>query len=694
MTHQIKSIHLIFKTHLDIGFTDLARRVVATYFDSYIPQAIETAALLRQRDQGQRFIWTTGSWLIDEYLENASPSSRRSLEKAVEAGDITWHGLPFTMHSELMDVSLFRAGLSLSQKLDRRFGRTTIAAKMTDIPGHTRGIVPLLAEAGILFLHIGVNEASTLPNVPPLFVWRDDSGAETIVMYQHGYGDLMLVPGTSHAIMFAHTHDNLGPQTVDQVLDTYACLQKEFPQASIVASTLDTYARHLMQVKPQLPVIAGEIADTWIHGAGTDPRKVAHYRELLRLRKEWLTDGRIGPDDLDFHRFSKFMLMVPEHTWGMDEKTHLADYTHYSRKGFERVRNSCRFRSFAASWSEQRAYLDDAISSLADSAFSEEARSRLDSIEPAVSPTIGFERVADLSASFDTQFFTISFDQPTGAIGYLRDKRDGWVWADGSHLAGWVRYQTFSQADYDRFIDQYLDSSFDWALADFSKPGIAQAGAESGWWQPTLLRLYRKADIAGHRFVLRMAVPGQPVVPYGCPREFYLEVFQPRHEPALQFVLQWFGKSASRLPEALWFSFCPIVTEPNGWLMEKLGQWISPLEVIGNGNRKLHAIERRLVYNDGERRLTIESSDAPLVAPGEPSLLNFDDQQPVLAKGMHLNLYNNIWGTNYPMWYDEDARFRFKLSFGRERELNTCDTITYWLYAWTVVTRLSTRLQK
>ena len=535
---------------------------------------------------------------------------------------------------------------------------------MTDIPGHTRGIVPLLAQAGILFLHVGVNEASTMPDVPPLFTWRDESGAEIIVMYQRGYGDLMLVPGLSHAIMFGHTHDNLGPQTVEQVLNIYAGLHKEFPQASIVASTLDAYARQLMQVKPQLPVVTREIADTWIHGAGTDPQKVAHYRELLRLRREWLSNEKISPDDPEFHQFSNFLLMVPEHTWGMDEKTHLADYSHYSRQRFERVRHTSRFRSFVASWSEQRGYLDEAIATLGDSALSEEAHGRLDALEPALPSTSGFEQVADLSAPIDTQYFEITFDRATGAIVHLGDRRSGCVWANGSHLVGWVRYQTFSQPDYDRFVDQYLDSSFDWALADFSKPGIAQAGAESGWWQPALSRLYRKVDSTGHCFVLRMEVPGQCVAPYGGPREFYMEVLQPRHEPAIQFVLQWFDKPANRLPEALWFSFCPMVTDPNGWLMEKLGQWISPLEVIGNGNRKLHAIERRLVCNDGERELAIESYDAPLVAPGEPSLLNFDDQQPVLAQGMHFNLYNNIWGTNYPMWYDQDARFRFKLCFG------------------------------
>jgi len=44
-------------------------------------------------------------------------------------------------------------------------------------------------------------------------------------------------------------------------------------------------------------------------------------------------------------------------------------------------------------------------------------------------------------------------------------------------------------------------------------------------------------------------------------------------------------------------------------------------------------------------------------------LLNFSNRQPPLQHGMYVNLYNNIWGTNFPMWYAEDARFRFVLRF-------------------------------
>ena len=154
-------IHIIFKTHLDVGFTDMAASIRKQYFDRFIPNALALARRSRETDSPNRFIWTTGSWLIFEYLENADAKARKEMENGILAGDIAWHGLPFTTHSELMDADLFRTGLSLSRRLDERFGRRTIAAKFTDVPGHTRGILPLLAEFGIQFLQIGVNPGST-----------------------------------------------------------------------------------------------------------------------------------------------------------------------------------------------------------------------------------------------------------------------------------------------------------------------------------------------------------------------------------------------------------------------------------------------------------------------------------------------------------------------------------------------------
>ena len=148
---------------------------------------------------------------------------------------------------------------------------------------------------------------------------------------------------------------------------------------------------------------------------------------------------------------------------------------------------------------------------------------------------------------------------------------------------------------------------------------------------------------------------------FGAPEELFVEYrFQPG-VAAFEVTVQWFRKPASRLPEAFWFSFAPAVAQPERWTMDKLGSRISPLDVIRNGNRNLHAVGRGVDYAGRDGAVRIESLDAPLVAPGAPRLLRFDNAPPDLAGGFHFDLYNNVWGTNFPMWYEDDARFRFRV---------------------------------
>lgn len=65
----MNKIIVLFKTHLDIGYTDLAKNVVENYMENFLPNAMRVAKDLREEEEG--FIWTTGSWLIEKYLEES-----------------------------------------------------------------------------------------------------------------------------------------------------------------------------------------------------------------------------------------------------------------------------------------------------------------------------------------------------------------------------------------------------------------------------------------------------------------------------------------------------------------------------------------------------------------------------------------------------------------------------------------------
>jgi hypothetical protein len=140
-----------------------------------------------------------------------------------------------------------------------------------------------------------------------------------------------------------------------------------------------------------------------------------------------------------------------------------------------------------------------------------------------------------------------------------------------------------------------------------------------------------------------------------------MELTLPDADPSVHLQFQWFGKAPNRLPEALWLSFAPVAPDVGGWRLEKVGQPVAPQDVVSHGARSLHAVTRDVSYRDAQGRFVLETLDAPLIAPGQRKLLNFDDRLPGMAGGVHVNLFNNAWGTNYVMWLSDDMRFRFVL---------------------------------
>ncbi len=667
MSERVRTVHLVAKTHLDLGFTSLAADVVEHYVHDFFPTAIAVAEALIRRGGPERLVWTTGSWILDHALSAGSDQQRGQVVAAVEAGHLAWHGLSLTAHTELMDVSLFRSGLAISAGLDRRFGRVTTAAKMTDVPGHTRSMVPLLAEAGVTFLHLGVNPAWPVPDVPPVFRWRASDGTEVVVAYQSGgYGGEVVVPGCPDALAFLHTGDNLGPPSAVEVLAAHQALAERYPDAVVQASTLDGFARALAAsgASARLPVITSEIGDPWIFGTGTDPLKLAAYRTVLRRRR------RIGDDDpTRLEAVDRQLLLVTEHTWGLDQKTWLADTEQWDRGGLAAVRGTREGHVFEASWAEQRAYVDQAADYLGAGGHLHELAAEVPRwpIGTDGIPLGGFQEL-ESGALIEGGGWQLAVDPTTGALVQLVHEESGRVVADAGHPLGLLGYQSFNEADYERFYAGLSPSVEDegWARSDNTKPGIDAAGAVSGWWSPEVTGSWHGEQAGGswHTLLVRLCFPGVASERLGAPAEAWVRWAWHLGCASVDLDVWWEDKPASRLPEALWCSFVPRAAEPAGWTIDKLGRPVSPLDVVRRGGRSLHAVGEGMSYAGADGALRIRTIDAALVAPGRPNLLDADPPVPDLAGGFHVLLQNNCWGTNFPMWSEGPARFRFALDVG------------------------------
>lgn len=570
-----KDVLVIFKTHLDVGFTNYAENVIDNYLNSFIPNAIKVGYELKDTDTP--FIWTVGSWMIWKALKEDKSGA---VEQAVRDGILNWHGLPFTTHTELLNAKLFEAGLDISTELDEKFGRKTIAAKMTDVPGHTIGMIPLMRRRGLEFLHIGVNSATPVPPVPPLFKWKNGNEYIT-VMYEDGYGCTQKFD--DFVLCFAHTHDNAGPQSKEEIIKVYEEIQKKFPDYTLKAATLNDVAERVRNIK-NIPVVEKEIGDTWIHGAATDPQKLSRYRNILRHTDE---------NDLRDVRLRESLLFVPEHTWGMDVKKYFRDDKHYTYKEMEDCVDERK--TIEKSWEEQRNYVRNA------------------------------EKILGIEPEYDTSLPDLS-----GYAKITDDKADVFD----------ISWQIFDNSDYERYKKDYMrlnDATVGWAIWDFTKVGLPDYNG--GIYTAQVTEAYKKDNTEIYKLEFNKEIETKYGLPY-----FYLIIKDKNIE------IKWYNKKNSRLPQACWFKIKGLDEE---WELNKMGEWISPENIIGSP--LISAVENGV----RNKSVVIETIDTALVAPYGRRLLHYNEKG--LKQDLYFNLYNNIWNTNFPMWYSDDAVFRFAI---------------------------------
>jgi hypothetical protein len=314
------------------------------------------------------------------------------------------------------------------------------------------------------------------------------------------------------------------------------------------------------------------------------------------------------------------------------------------------------------SWVEKRQDLFDGMATL-PAPLRDQALASLRQLE-AKPPQLSHPSSPPGGKEVETAHFVLALDPGTGAISRLRSKRSGREWASADHPLALFSYQTLSQQDYARFFSNYVISTEDWAKKDFGKPNIERFGAESRDWLPTLTEFQVEEDAEAHRVLARLEIRDGEALKSGraaFPETMYLELLLPKSEPVIHLNFYWFQKPATRLPEALWLSFHPIVPSQQGWMMDKSGEQVSPFDVVSSGNRHMHAVSTGFGYKDEQQSFFVETLDSPLIAFGEKSPLNFSRAQADLSGGVHCNLFNNAWGTNYIMWFGEDMRFRFVL---------------------------------
>jgi hypothetical protein len=354
-------VFVIFSNHLDIGFTDningsCAGAVTNRYFHEYIPKAIDTAQQFREKTTDKTYRWMAHAWLVSMFRHCSSspgqsinvlgPGAASQLvcpnatqlaafDAAAKRGDITWHVFPFNAEPEVYNEYMFDASLNLTFAEDKYYGH---APRMTysqrDVPGLTRAAIPLLSKRGVKGVTVGENGACAPVNVPPIFLWRDnETNTEVVAMFHpKGYGadkeergrsryyhsdgsalrlsedlgDCVTVTDARVALCYAWRDDNLGPHGYDEASAIFSSVQAMYPHANVTASdAFDDFVTEVWPHRASLPVVTAEIGDTWVHGASTDPLRIARFRAASRLAADpqyQSADGVKSKNRLTFER--------------------------------------------------------------------------------------------------------------------------------------------------------------------------------------------------------------------------------------------------------------------------------------------------------------------------------------------------------------------------------------------------------
>jgi len=257
-------------------------------------------------------------------------------------------------------------------------------------------------------------------------------------------------------------------------------------------------------------------------------------------------------------------------------------------------------------------------------------------------------------------------------------------------------YQTFDVADYQSFWAQYaqrVDGKIpDYFPVDFGKPGMGPAAQPNHTEVTTALKGLWKGFRKGVAVVLaHLSLPNESHEMYGAPESIWLQFEAPAAtvnaaQNNVSLTLLAVNKTATRLPESLWLRFQPPSSKKKGsyWVMDKLGEDIRVANVVTNGSSHLHAVwtgVKLIVPMDAVNAsidhvsVALHTLDAPVISVGDPwpfPTFRHPGGSPAnisASSGISVNLVQNIWGTNYIMWYpflndssgDQHLQYRFSL---------------------------------
>jgi len=720
---KLEQVIVVFKTHFDIGYTDLARNVVTRYRTSMIDKALSACDASRDLPAEHRFAWTLSGWPMAQILwPGQTPERRKRIEEAIRQGQLVWHALPATTHTESLDLEDLVRGMRFSSNLSREFNMPLARdAKMTDVPSHTWILPTVLAHSGVEFFHIGCNSASGSPEVPRLFWWEGPDGSRVLTMYEaSGYGSGIHPPKDwPHRTWLGliHSGDNHGPPTPDDVKRLLDTARSELPGVKIHMGRLSDFADAILKENPDLPVIRADMPDTWIHGIMSMPtetqtarrlrQRTAALESLATLLGTWGINSA-DPSDTVAGAYEG-TLMFGEHTWGYS----MSPFGYHYGEDWSAKRAQGHYKRLEESWAEKGAWIHDAEAAI-EPALSGNmsllgratgangprvvvfnslpwARDGIVSVDAPPGKFPGLKDVAsgvtvpvevegeairfvaqdvppmgyrtyvpaekveadaglaadDKSAAIENRWYRVQVNSSRGVITSILDKRSGRELVDNrsEYGLGQYLYERLDQDNIGRYFDQYLKYVPGWSphFARGNMPPADQVPYTASSPGEFTLRLQR-TDVSVSA-IMTAAASEQGA------ESVSLQVTLYRDRPHVDLVWSFHNKRPDQWPEAGWLCL-PLAVDKPKYRLGRLGCIVDPAEDMARGsNFDVFCLTSGMMVSGTEAAsIGVCPIDSPLVSIGRPGLYRHTGQLGDRPPVLFVNLFNNVWGTNFQQW--------------------------------------------
>ena len=361
----LEEVIVVFKTHFDIGYTDFAESVVRKYGSSMIEGALYNLEASMEMPREERFVWTLPAWPMQQVLDRSTPTTKSKVETALKNGNFAIHALPITFETEASDLENLARCFQFSTDISKKYGLDLSRdAKMTDVPSHSWFLPTLLKNAGVDFLHLGCNPASKSPEIPLLFWWEGPDGSQLMTMYYEKYygTDLVSPEGWPFKTWLAliPTNDNQGAPPAEEVKQILQKIHELAPNAKIKIGRISDFYDALTKENPVLPVVKGDMPDTWIHGYMSMPKEVKTSRqvrrdmfayEALNAQLNLWTESPLDISEM-IEKAAENSLLFDEHTFGLAMSHGQAGHWAYGDE-FKLLRSQGIYEPIEKSWKEK-----------------------------------------------------------------------------------------------------------------------------------------------------------------------------------------------------------------------------------------------------------------------------------------------------------------------------------------------------